>query len=90
MITLKTDSELLIQIHKNQISIPLQAACLIRLTGELSGKSVEVFANVEELTNCYILTITDSISGIGTNALLEIFDEETLAFRAESFIVEPA
>lgn len=89
MITLKTDKELLIQIHKNQISIPLQATCVIRLTGSLSDKSIEVTATVEELTNCYILSVTESITGIGTNALLEIFDAQQLAFSSESFIIEP-
>lgn len=89
MITLQTDKELLIQIHKNQISTPLQSTCLIRLTNSISNnKSIEVTATVENLSNCYILTITEAVNSIGSNALLEIFDNTKLAFRSETFITE--
>lgn len=88
MITLKIDKEILIQIQKNQVSTPLKSSCLIRLTSVVQGNSVEVEAEVQELTNVYILTISNPINGIMSNALLEIYDAEKLAFSAESFIVE--
>ena len=89
MMTLKFGEILLIRIQKNQVSIPLKESCLIRLTSTIQGNSIELAAEVQEITNIYILTLDSPIGDIGINALLEIYDDGQLAYSDAAFIIQP-
>lgn len=73
MITIQTRNDLLIQLHKSQLSGYLGDSCNVEITG-FNGTVAMLSASVQTLTNCYILTILDAspLETLGLNASMKV------------------
>jgi hypothetical protein len=72
MITLYTNKNTLIQLHKTEVASPLKSSCFVRVKASLGDKETILEASVQELEFCYILSITENIDVNSLNATLEV------------------
>ena len=77
MLTITTTTDILFQVHKNHVSLPLPAAVTMTLTG-FNGSTVETLADVRELANCYLLTVPAlaELATLGLNVSLTLSDDQ--------------
>ena len=83
MITLRTTTDLLLQIPRTHVAEPLSAGPLPIYFRGFDEQVITLAATVQALTNCYLLTIADAsaLGQLSLNAQLELRQGQVVVYR---------
>ena len=87
MITIKTTDNIF-QIHRNQLQAVLPTSVTLRFVGGTDERVKQIQANVQTLSNCFLVLVKESLNGVEQTARMTILVGTEPVFESDVNIIK--